>query len=233
MGNENHREMVFRKHKETNDWRRGTITVLEKTDKIYSIVVTFNVLDAITAEKEMLNLQIAEQKEVLRENLNIIEGLASEYSCVFYIDLEKNKVIPYIAEGIDEELVKVTKGGDYEKSVRSFIERLVSKNEIEKISKACERQNLIKVLTDQQTFDVYYLNNHGHYCLMKAVKVGQTKTPKYVALAFANKDDQVRKDMEREAIITSLSSDYSFVYVINPKDRQQKVYRYDKIRLQY
>ncbi len=202
---------------------------MDKSDKIYSVVITFIPLDAVSAEKEDLNLRIAKQKEILRENLNIIEGLASEYACVFYVDLEKNKITPYITEEINDAMIEMTKSGDYRQSSDFFLEKMVSKKDYDKVRKATLVENLKKDLQDQQSFDLYYLDECNEYCLMKAVKVGNTKTPRYVALAFANKNTQVRKEMENEAVISSLSADYSFVYIINPQTRKQTVYRYDQV----
>ncbi len=170
-----------------------------------------------------------EESKILKRNVDIIEILASEYTSVYYIDLTTDELDPYTMNAETEnEFGSIFRSGiKYSDAFRMYVSTLVYPDDREKMLKAGSLYNIIKELNSKKTFiTTYRSDNKGspHYCEMKFVKVGEDESPQAVALGFADKNDELRREIfaknEKEKnfeIIEILASEYTSVYYIDLK----------------
>ena len=170
-----------------------------------------------------------EETKILKRNVDIIEILASEYTSVYYIDLTTDELDPYTMNAETEnEFGSIFRSGiKYSDAFRMYVSTLVYPEDREKMLRAGSLYNIIKELNTKKTFiTTYRSDNKGnpHYCEMKFVKVGEDESPQAVALGFADKNDELRREIfaknEKEKnfeIIEILASEYTSVYYIDLK----------------
>lgn len=141
--------------------------------------------------------------EELVRNHQIIEILASEYSSVYYIDLPTDKLTTYsMNDDVERDL-----GGIFRKGIRFsdaydlYVNKYIYEDDKDMMHKAGSIDSIVTNLTNQKSYSVNFRSvNEGnpHYCEMKFVKVGNDSVPTAVALAFADKDNEIRRENERK-----------------------------------
>ena len=178
------------------------------------------------ADKDEELREKIEQNEITKRNTEIIEILASEYSSVYYIDLITDKLTPYtMNEETENQFGLLFKEMSYSEAYRVYVDNMIYEKDKEMMLKAGSIYNILEELHDKKTFiTTYRSDNNGdpHYCEMKFVKVGDDDNPQAVALGFADKDEEKRKQIEERIereknyeIIEILASEYSSVYRID------------------
>ena len=159
------------------------------------------------------------QKKI-EQDLEIIDVLASEYSSVYYIDLEKDAITPYSMNKESESLFgsRFRSGLSYSKAFEEYVDGVVWERDRQMMREAGALEHIKKELARQKTFITTYRGNvegRPHYCEMKFVKVGdEFDSPKAVALGFAEKDDLILKDFVNDI----LYDDYVSIYFVNVED---------------
>ena len=178
-----------------------------------------------------------EEERKLKRNIEIIEILASEYSSVYYIDLTTDELDTYtMNEQTESSFGTVFRSGiRYSEAFKMYVGTLVHPSDKEKMLGAGSIYNILLELSTKKTFITTYLNSEGHYCEMKFVKVGDEENPQSVALGFADKDEEIRAQMEQQqaadrdmAVITGLSDDFGcVVYASYDEGFAEHHYRFD------
>lgn len=143
------------------------------------------------------------REEELRRNHQIIEILASEYSSVYFVDLITDKLTTYsMNDDIERDLGGIFRRGiRYSDAYELYVTKYIYEDDKEMMRRSGSISNIISNLTDQKSYTVNFRSsNDGNpqYCEMKFVKVGNDRIPKAVALAFANKDSEIRRENERQ-----------------------------------
>ncbi len=180
-----------------------------------------------------------EEERVLQRNIEIIEILASEYTSVYYIDLTTDELDPYtMNEQTESQFGKIFRSGiKYSDAFKMYVDTLVYPDDKAKMLTAGSIYNILKELSNKKTFITTYRNSEGHYSEMKFVKVGDSENPQSVALGFADKDDELRAELERKAIaardaavIEGLSDDFGCVVYASFEDDSPEIhYRFDSM----
>ena len=178
-----------------------------------------------------------EEETKLKRNIEIIEILASEYTSVYYIDLTTDELDPYtMNEQTETEFGKIFRSGiHYSEAFKMYVDTLVYPDDKAMMLKAGSVYNILIELSTKKTFITTYRNSDGHYSEMKFVKVGDEENPQSVALGFADKDEEIRAEMERQqaaerdmAVITGLSDDFGcVVYASYDEGFAEHHYRFD------
>ncbi len=179
-----------------------------------------------------------EESKIMQRNIDIIEILASEYSSVYYIDLTTDELDPYtMNEATETEFGKIFRSGiKYSEAYKMYVDTLVHPNYKEQMLKAGSIYNILKELGDKKTFITQYMDNEGDYSEMKFVKVGEKENPEAVALGFANRNKEIREELERKAadardraVISGLSDDFGCVVYVGFNDKSEVHYRFDPL----
>ena len=183
-------------------------------------------LERINAKKveEERNLREIADREY-RRNHEIIEILASEYTSVYYIDLNTDELNPYAMNAETETTFgSVFRSGiTYSEAFRLYVEKLIYPEDKAMMLKAGSVENIRRELANKKTFITTYRSADSRYSKMKFVKVGgDYDEPLAVALGLADKDDEIRAAQQTEIerrrnteIIEILASEYSSVYYID------------------
>ena len=172
------------------------------------------------ADKDEQIRTVRMHQKKIEQDLEIIDVLASEYSSVYYIDLEKDAITPYSMNKESESLFgrRFRSGVSYSKAFEEYVDGVVWERDRQMMHEAGTLDNIKKQLVRQKTFITTYRGNvdgRPHYCEMKFVKVGdEFDKPKAVALGFAEKDDLILKDFVNDI----LYDDYVSIYFVNVED---------------
>ena len=168
---------------------------------------------------EQIRTSRMHQKKI-EQDLEIINILASEYSSVYYIDLDKDSITPYSMNKESESLFgrRFRSGVSYSKAYEEYVDGVVWERDRQMMREAGTLENIKRELGRQKTFITTYRGNvdgRPHYCEMKFVKVGgELDSPNAVALGFAEKDDLILKDFVNDI----LYDDYVSIYFVNVED---------------
>ena len=131
-------------------------------------------------------------------------------------------------------------GIKYSDAYKMYVDTLVHPDYKERMLKADSIYNILNELWDKKTFITQYMDNEGDYSEMKFVKVGEEENPRAVALGFANRDKEIREELEREAadardraVISGLSDDFGWVVYVGYDDGSEVHYRFDPLLEKY
>lgn len=222
------RELLFKASIFKNPWISFVMQVVERRNGVATLVImTFAAVDKKRAERIQLNKKIAEQKVELERNISIIEALSSEYTSVYYINLETEEITPYsmnkaTANSFGETFKRNVK---YSAAYSVYVDKFVSGIYKNRMLQAGSIKNIREQLATQKSFNTMYVNFLNRYCEMKFVKVGDSDHPKFAALGFADKDDVLRKEIQQQAVIQGLAEDFDLVCYIDTVSMHENVYR--------
>ena len=193
------------------------------------------------AEKDQEIRAKEEESTILKRNIDIIEILASEYSSVYYIDLNTDELDPYTMNASTESQFGLIfrSGIKYSEAYQMYVDQMVYPDDRQMMLKAGSIYNIVCELSSKKTFITQYRDNEGHYSEMKFVKVGDNESPEAVALGFSNRDEEIRVQLSRHeadardrAVITGLSDDFGCV-VYAGYDDSEIHYRFDPLFEKY
>ncbi len=200
---------IIRNYSETND-HIVTCGVRNIDEEMRHELEQRNTIEGMLRKARIDQLEMDEKdhervrrEEELRRNHQIIEILASEYSSVYFVDLTTDKLTTYsMNDDFERDLGGIFRRGiRYSDAYELYITKYIYEDDKEMMRASGSISNIISKLTDQKSFTVNFRSsNYGNpqYCEMKFVKVGNDRVPKAVALAFANKDLEIRRENERQ-----------------------------------
>lgn len=137
------------------------------------------------------------QAEYDRQYFGVMTLLSSEYSSVYYVFLDSDTVIPYgMSNRITEMFGDSFKKMKYSDAVASYIEKAVIEEDREKVKTYLDINWVKEQLKTQSSFIKYYLNNENRYCEYKCVRVEDQFGKNIAVMGFAEKDLQIRTEME-------------------------------------
>lgn len=175
-----------------------------------------------------------EQELELKRNTEIIEILASEYTSVFYVDLENDSLIPY-----SSNTVQVSKSHDFffegvtfTQAYKDYVNNFVTNADKEKMFKVGSIESIKEQLSSQKTLITTYItetDDKTSFCEMKFVKVGDENTePKAIALGFADKDEEILS----RYVDSKIYDNYIGIYYVDLENdsirpvRESKIFQY-------
>ncbi len=178
-----------------------------------------------------------ERKRGIERNYEIIKVLASEYTSVYYIDLETDTFMPYtVTEYAETNYGKLIQSGNfYSKTIQKYIDGYVYDLDKKRVTEVCSIDYIKKELKTQKSFTSQYRKYEGkltRYGEMKFVKVGpENEEARAVVLCFADKDAEILN----RYVDSKLYEDYFGVYFVNLEDdtvrsiRDSSVYEKGKL----
>ncbi|MBR2090439.1 MAG: response regulator [Fibrobacter sp.] len=176
------------------------------------IIAVANVNDEVVAREE--------HKRDMERNFDIINVLATEYSSVYYIDLETDSLTPYTMNAYTEsKFGKIFSNGiHYSDAFKMYVDSFVYGADKAMVLDAGSIKNIEAQLNAQKSFITQYRSFDGgvtRYCEMKFVKVeSEEDKPKAVVLGFADKDIEILN----RYVDSKIYEDYFGVYFVNLED---------------
>ena len=173
----------------------------------------------------VLSIKDSGQEEVYA---NIARALATDYSNLYYVNLETEEFIEYKSNAGKDELTTERHGDDFFRRAREDAPTYLYEDDIESFLNVFTRENVLKQIDETGTFvHIYRLVKFGIPCYVNMKAVRLTKDKKYLIIGVSNIDAQVKQkeivDQARQnqivySRIMALSEDYLCIYVINPVD---------------
>ncbi|MGN0323969.1 MAG: response regulator [Oliverpabstia sp.] len=164
---------------------------------------------------EELHIRDAEQKRLLEDDIKKIEGLASQYSTIYFLDLEAKECSRYSISGkVPEENIE-TGSKDMEHYFNRFRELVLAyahPNFRDELLKFVNVDYLRQILRDKKRYAYRFLNTgkNGEYqwlelALIKFDKINEEATN--IAFAFLNVDEEERaNEAQRKALVDALAA---------------------------
>lgn len=190
-------------------------------------------------EKYVIGLKnISQEKEQeleLKRNTEIIEILASEYTSVFYVDLENDTLIPYSSNTKQTTEIKniLFEGMSYTQAYKNYVNTYVASTDKDMMMEVGSIESIQKQLKSQKTLITTYIaekNGKSLFCEMKFVKVGnENDIPKAIALGFADKDEEILS----RYVDSKIYENYIGIYYVNLENdtirpiRESKLFKYN------
>lgn len=154
------------------------------------------------------------------KNMDIISIFSSDYFLVSRIDLETGAYDTYSFDGEKENGPggAFRSGDSYSAAYKTFVSTQVCEEDRERMERAGAVFTILEALRGSTTYVTRYRNKYGRYNEMKFVRVGDEEYPKTVAVGFADRDAEIRKDIQRDSfrrVYLELTSDYACVFRVD------------------
>lgn len=164
-----------------------------------------------------LMAQKARNEEILKQNLRIIEGVASKFASVLYVNLENGSFTYHVVEkNRQEQYDKYAKGGrTFDEAFRAYVKDVVYENEQEVIINACKLETIRKRLAEEPQFTETFRivdKDWTKLCQVKVVLVeSDNGEPKGAAVGFSYDEEEVAMNYIDE----KLRAEYEALYLID------------------
>ena len=170
----------------------------------------------ITNIDEMM-AQKAHNEEILMKNLRIIEGVASKFASVLYVDLKDGSFTYHVIQQNRQERYDKYAAGNptFDEAFRTYAEDVVYKNEQENIIETCKLENIRNRLAQEPQYtETFRIINEERIalCQMKIVRVeSDNGVPKAAAIGFSYDEEEVAMNFIDE----KLRDEYEALYLID------------------
>lgn len=150
------------------------------------------------------------RRKRMDEDAAVTSLLASDYSCIFYCDLEADQVTVHklhsrFKKSLCQDLDCLT----YDEAVSFFTDKIISPKSVEEMRPRFFVKNIMSLLQKNGVASFEFINSVDHFCECKIVAVDKSK--KAFVVGFADKDEQIRmtrmhQTMLQEALSMAQSS---------------------------
>lgn len=217
-------------YEEDYKWNRVEISKLEEeSEEPKNIIIGCENVDA--EQRKALA-----QTELTKQYQSGIYALSKEYSSVYYVNLDEDKVTPYnLSNRIEGMFGDQFYNLDYSKAIKLYVDRAVIDNEKSKMLHILSPEYVIRKLKETDSFTKIYLNNDNEYCEMKCVKVDQDDDSNVCVMGFAVKDKDIRQEQQQReeftmqyTLLDGLSHEYNSIWLAKP-NRKLELFRVAKL----
>ena len=154
--------------------------------------------------REMKTAALEEEmkyKKQVEQELNVIKGLASDLVSLYTVNLDNGTYRTYaISEEAKEVRPIVESSGTISVSFRSFAEQFLHEEDKEKFLWFADMEHIREALENIRSHKILMRRNYGgvwKWLELNMIKVENVSEPaKNVILAFSNRDEQVRAELE-------------------------------------
>lgn len=203
------------KSKISNEWIEATGFVILRHDDgtPAMLALGFSLVDSIGADRQ--------EKEVrLKEDMQMIGGLAGEYYTLYYINMDERIFKIYSLDGQKfPELMEIVKeDGDPFAMIRDWANELVHPDD-RHLFNGLTIESLRNKLNNKKTFSLLFRRNYkGEYLwskmdVIKYEKIGETAN--VVAVGFAEQDNLIRSEKALDNCLSILGKEISSDEAIN------------------
>lgn len=157
-------------------------------------------------------LDVTEQKrrerDTERHQAELVQALGIDYSLICYFDLNTrrgrslrvNDCAKHVLSSVFEGEIRLVE------SIEKYISECVHDEDKELLRNALSAENLIKELSEHETFHINYrvmCCGTLRYFQMKAVRAGDWSRERSVVIGFRSVDEEIRLEMEKKELLES------------------------------
>ena len=164
-----------------------------------------------------LMAQKTRNEELLRQNLQIIEGVASNFASVLYVNLEDGSFTYHVVQkNRREQYDKYAMGNrTFDAAIQAYVKDVVYENEQESVIEACRLENVRNRLAQEPQFtETFRAVDEGRtkLCQIKIALVeSDNGVPKAAAVGFSYDEEEVAMNYIDE----KLRAEYEALYLID------------------
>jgi signal transduction histidine kinase len=153
------------------------------------------VITIVDCHEEIMSQK--QHRAEIKQNLKMIDVLASAYTSIFYIDLNENKILSYRKrDGTEKEFAKYYNAGvTYTEAMKIYEETFVLPADREAFEATGSIENIKKRLAHESSFTESYRYADGktqRYCQMTFAKVNEDEEePSEIILGFVESDEEI------------------------------------------
>ena len=180
--------------------------------------VTVSALSRDTAGNTTVAVGIVEPQEEDIRTARLIQALGSDFASIYYVDFEKDHIIPYrLSPVIEREYGEYFRcNPQYERAINAYVSHTVAPDEREEMLFECSVRNLNRQLADK---DVYthdykiYRDGQNLFFRMKVVCLARCADGKiqHAVMGFADVSRERKRDLERYAYVDSITGGDNYV----------------------
>ena len=166
--------------------------------------------------------------------VNLALALANDYTSLFVIDSQNDSYVEYAVNGIDKELLPVSKGENFYQDVHKNCREQVWPEDQEYFLNTFRKENVQQALKDGKSFSLTYrltIDGKPRYFYLKTIQ----GTDSTIVIGVQDIDTQKRKEIETEKekrtyseIAEALASRYEVIYYINADTNEYTQYSASK-----
>lgn len=140
------------------------------------------------------------KKQESKRNRNFLEMLASEYSSVYYVNLDTEEFFTYyFSDRINNKIGDVIHSKiPFTKATQIYAEKCTLEEDRSDFLYKISPKYVSEQLSLKERLIYRYRNESNQYCEMKCVKVGDWTTERTVVFGFAVKDAEIRKELKAQ-----------------------------------
>lgn len=154
-------------------------------------------------EKLITEKMVKDEREQIKRGTQMIDILSSDYSSVYYVNLDSETIIPYRVN--DRTKMYLGKPNEaslkYMEQLKLYVKYDVSEADQDGVLEFVSVENIRKILRDRKSAVKNYINYLGYYWELKVVKIEDTPEFSTVAIGFANKDSEIRSEHQNQVLI--------------------------------
>ena len=157
-----------------------------------------NSIEAILLGK---NIDEERRKETeSKRNKDFLAMLASEYSNVYYVNLDTLEFYAYnFSERIESKMGETVRSKiPFSAAAKIYSDRCTFEEDREEFLQKCSLEYTIEQLSSKDRFFHRYRNESNQWCEMKCVKIGDWSRERTAVFGFAVKDAEIRREMKTQ-----------------------------------
>ena len=176
---------------------------------------------------------------------NIAKALATDYSYLYYVDLETKEFLEYRSDTSTDDMVLERRGEDFFRQSRQDAENRIYSADLEAFLNAFTEQNILKTIDEHGTFTLTYrllVTENPTYVSMKITRMVDDHTHLVVGVNNVDAQMRIQEEIERAreehltfARISALSGNYICIYTVDPETDRYLEYNvtedYEKLHL--
>lgn len=157
-------------------------------------------------------LDVTEQKErerdIERRQAELVQALGIDFSLIYFLDLDTGKGHNLRVHDCPAHILSevFSNSANIAGSMDTYLEKCVYSEDRELFKNAVSVENLIKELSDKDTFHINYRAmccGKLRYFQIKAVRTGEWSERRSAVLGFRSVDDEIRAEMEKKELLES------------------------------
>ena len=159
---------------------------------------------------------IIENPDAETVSAEMVRALSDDYHSIYYIDFDKNQVVPYrLSEDIEKEYGAFFRSRpEYGAAISRYISRTVMPEDREEMMRACSVTNLREHFAEGKVFVHDFRavrNDKTAFCRMKAVNLSADGTLHKAIFGFSDISKEKTRELERYAYIDPVTGGDNYV----------------------
>lgn len=221
---------------DTNEYL--TLANKQLSDKA-DAAVKFAELEKMKNETNIIRKAYEEAKTESLTYNHIAQALASDYTFIYYLDLETDEFTEYIPDPAHNELTFVRFESDFFTKSYKDAKKMIYEKDLKDFIAAFTKENIIRELDYQGRFSLNYrlmINDVPTYVNMKAIRMNGDS--RHIVIGVRDIDKQIRQEEAAERIkeertiysrIQALTRNYIAIYTVDPESGHYQEYSGSKI----